>query len=347
MAPVEVLRRIIVSNPSQHAPTTMEQQNKSGMYVGIGVGVLLFILAVISYMVHRRRRARKAKGDEEKANRRHKHKHRDHHHHRQHGKGHSKTSQQTAPNGVELQTLRPVVPVGRDQVVRAAPRGGSRRYSPSPLSKSTRRRSADRASALSSRSHHHHQQSYRTRAANYPAVVPRTTSLADRNRARRSDPHHSQRRAPRRSDPLGWPLPRVVVTADPQQQQQPRPVVHAQIRPAASSSSSHLRPPPAHHFAARELRRTEKFSMTQSERGGRVRDSDESGSDSDGSENNRRSYVSGASSGICDYLKLLNSSPSPAPEEQKQAKRNSKPQLPALGISHKLSFEVDDDKYGI
>lgn len=332
MAPVEVLRRIIVSNPSQHAPTTMEQQNKSGMYVGIGVGVLLFILGVISYMVHRRRRVRRrAKGDEEKANRRHKHKRRDHHHHRQHSRGHSKTSQQTAPDGVELQTLWPVIPAG------------SRRYSPSPLSKSARRRSADRVSAasLSSRSHHHHQQSYRTRAANYPAVVPRTSSLADRNRAaRRSGPHHSQRRAPRRSDPLGWPLPRVVVTSDsPSPRQQPRPVVHAQIRPAAASSS-HLRPPPAHHFAARELRRTEKFSMTQSERGDRVRDSDESGSESDGSEN-RRSYVSGASSGICDYLKLLNSSPSPQP------KRNSKPQLPALGVSHKLSFEVDDDKYGI
>lgn len=320
----------------------MEQQNKSGMYVGIGVGVLLFIFAVIVYVMRRRRMKRMAKGDEEKANRRHKHKHRDQHRHRQHSRGHSKSGKQTVPNGVELQKLRPVVPAGKDQVVRVAPRGGSRRYSPSPLSKSTRRRSADRTSVLSSRSqHHHHSSSYRTRAANYPAVIPRTSSIADRNRARH-DPQY-QRRAPRRSDPLGWPLPRVIVTPD--SQQQPRPVVHAQIRPAVASSSSYLRPPPAHHFAARELRRTEKFSMTQSERGDRVRDSDESGSeDSDGE--NRKSYVSGASSGICDYLKLLNSSPSPAPEE-KQAKRNSKPQLPALGISHKLSFEVDDDKYGI
>ncbi|KAF3001598.1 hypothetical protein E8E14_004931 [Neopestalotiopsis sp. 37M] len=359
MAPINLSRTFA---PKPSAAPNPEAQTNIGLYIGVGFGVVTAIGVIFC-----------------------------HHHGHHHGKARSTKHEDIITRAPKLQVPLAVVAktttAGNDQVVRPAlPRKSSKSSSStsSRKSKSSSRRSSDRsyAARAAARSHHQQkqqqQQQHKRRGESRAIVGPRCSSLRRVERSSSGQQRHQKRRSssallPRRSDALGWPLPRVVVTdvGEPVFGSKPRTIIRAQIRPmpgaaanGGSSPSSRLLKVPQ-----RDLRRTEKFSMTPSERhpARRISRDGEYSTSSEDELDNRSSYVSGASSGICDYLKLLNSSPSPEERRQQQqrqeeqqeqqqkvperknsrSKRTSPPRLPALDVSSTLSLEMDDDKYRI
>lgn len=138
-------------------------------------------------------------------------------------------------------------------------------------------------------------------------------------RGANSKARHRTFSEPQRPDSLAWPLPLKPI--------EPLTIVRVQLKPAPD----HVPKPAA---GRRDLRRTNNFHLTQSERGDGIRD-DETVTSSD------VSGISDAPSGICDLLRLLESD---APTAAK--KHDSKPKLPIIdfdAFDGGLTAELDTE----
>ncbi|KAK9779592.1 hypothetical protein AB5N19_12720 [Seiridium cardinale] len=318
MAPTNNLDHIVIKREEEAARTN----------VIVGLTLLSGFILVIAVTVWVRSILRKREEKKHKeflrsqGHRSHHHSHnmgQRHSHSRSHGasrSGHTKPRSNDTVRGPRLERPLPIIPAGTGHIMRATTQRGKSSPSSSSRSKPTSKptHKVSRSSSIT---------------ATKPPGLERAASNKARNR--RSS-------APERFDPLDWPLPRNPVV--------PMPTVRAEIKPAPG----HVRQPSAFE---RELRRTENFHLTQSERGDRIRDDDEDGS-------MVRTEVSESdSSGICDYLKLLNSDDTPALEDRrhvvKQAELSrsgsgngsSRPSLPAIDIKGGLKIELKGKKHRV
>ncbi|KAK9418042.1 putative Protein kinase domain-containing protein [Seiridium unicorne] len=319
MAPTNNLVHIVTKREEEAARTNV--------IVGLTLlsGFILIIAATVWVRSIMRKREEKKHKELLRSQGHHSHHHshntgQRHSHSRSHGasrSGHTRPRSNDTVRGPRLERPLPVIPAGTGHIMRATTQRGK---SSPPSSSRSKPRSKPTHKV--------------SRCASITTTKPPGLERAASNKAR-----NRRSSAPERFDPLDWPLPRTPVV--------PMPTVRAEIKPAPG----HVRQPSAFE---RELRRTENFHLTQSERGDRIRDDEEE----DGSM--VRTEVSESnSSGICDYLKLLNSDDTPALEDRRDAAKQaelarsrsgnggSRPSLPAIDIKGGLKIELEGKKHRV